>query len=80
MLAHVTPSYDTSGNIDGYHSNRRVPNVKTVQEKIIPLYKSLLLEEGKHSNSKQGMNGSYDMLMKVLKEKGVGYDQFIFSL
>lgn len=79
VLAHVTPSYDMGGKIDGYHSNRRVPDKRVVQEKIIPLYKLLLEEERKHSNSKQGMNDSYELLQKILKEKGVEYDQFIFS-
>lgn len=80
VLAHVTPSYNAAGAIDGYHSNRRVPNKTVVNETIIPLYKMLLAEENKHSNSKQGMNASHDMLMKILQEKGVAYDQFIFSL
>ena len=80
VLAHVTPSYDVNGAIDGYHSNRRVPDAKVIQEKIIPLYRALLTEENKHSNSKQGMTASYEMLTKVLKEKGVAYDQFVFSL
>ena len=30
VLAHVTPSYDGSGNINGYHSTPRVPD-KTIQ-------------------------------------------------
>ncbi len=29
VLAHVTPSFDGSGNLNGYHSNRRVPNRET---------------------------------------------------
>jgi len=30
VLAHVTPSIDGSGNINGYHSNRRVPDRKVL--------------------------------------------------
>ncbi len=80
VLAHVTPSYDASGAINGYHSNRRVPDKKIVTERIIPIYKALLEEENKHSNSKLGMNAGYNMLVQTLESKGVGYDEFIFSL
>lgn len=80
VFAHVTPSYDDNGALNGYHSNRRVPNPKIVQEKIMPIYKALLAEENRHSNSKQGMAASHDVLIKTLQDKGVGYDEFIFSL
>lgn len=80
VLAHVTPSYNEAGVIDGYHSNRRVPDRKIVQEKIIPIYKALLTEENRHANSKQGMANSHEMLVKTLQSKGVGYDEFVFSL
>jgi PAS domain S-box-containing protein len=80
VLAHVTPSYGDDGAINGYHSNRRVPSRRTVDEVIIPTYKSLLEIENKHSNAKEGMNASYQQLHKILKEKGSTYDEFIFSL
>jgi len=44
VLAHVTPSYDASGNIVGYHSNRRVPDRRILDDIIRPLYKDLLAE------------------------------------
>ena len=31
VFAHVTPSFDTTGNIVGYHSNRRVPNREVLE-------------------------------------------------
>lgn len=80
VLAHVTPSYDGSGNITGYHSNRRVPNRKILDETIIPMYKSLCEIESKSSNSKEGMQKSYEYLLTILAEKGLHYDEFIFSL
>jgi PAS domain S-box-containing protein len=80
VLAHVTPSFDGSGNVDGYHSNRRVPNRKVLDDIIIPLYTQLLAEENKHSNRKDGMNSAHAMLLNLLKEKGLDYDEFIFSL
>ncbi|MBT6094931.1 MAG: PAS domain-containing protein [Rhodospirillaceae bacterium] len=80
VLAHVTPSYDGSGNIVGYHSNRRVPDRRIVDDIISPLYKDLLAEENKHANRKEGMDASVNMLVNLLKEKGVGYDEFILTL
>jgi len=80
VFAHVTPSFNKKGEIEGYHSNRRVPDRKVLDTVIIPLYKALLDEENKHKNAKDGMEASYSMLMNILKEKGVSYDEFIFSL
>lgn len=79
VLAHVTPSFDANGNISGYHSNRRVPDRKVLNDAIIPLYGSLLAEENKHSSRKDGMNAAGEMLGTILKEKGLAYDEFIFS-
>ncbi len=80
VFAHVTPSYDGDGNVVGYHSNRRVPDKEILNSTIIPLYKQLLDEEAKHANRKEGLNASYQMVLDLLQEKGVGYDEFILSL
>ncbi len=80
VFAHVTPSLDVSGNILGYHSNRRVPDRRTLEGTIIPLYKSLLAEEQKHAERKKGLASSYSMITNILSEKGMDYDEFVFSL
>lgn len=80
VLAHVTPSRDANGTIVGYHSNRRTPNRKVLESTIIPLYKKLLAEEQRHTNSKDGMNASYKMLTDLLKDKGMDYPEFISGL
>lgn len=80
VFAHVTPSRDASGTILGYHSNRRVPNRRVLNEVIIPLYADLVAEENRHPNAKDGMNAAFDRLVSILKSKGIGYDEFIFSL
>ena len=33
-----------------------------------------------HANRKDGMNSAYKMLHEILTDKGVSYDEFIFSL
>ncbi|SCA55669.1 Chemotaxis sensory transducer [Candidatus Terasakiella magnetica] len=80
VLAHVTPSFDVSGNIVGYHSNRRVPKRDTLDNIIIPLYAQLLQIEQSHQNRKEGMEASTQHLMGILNEKGVAYDEFILSI
>ena len=80
VLAHVTPSRDAGGNIVGYHSNRRVPDRRVLETVIQPLYKQLLGIEAGHANRKDGMKAAFGALMKILDEKGLAYDEFIFSL
>lgn len=80
VLAHVTPSYDERGAINGYHSNRRVPDPQLIRGTVMPLYEALKAKEDSHSNAKDGMHAGTDMLTGILKEKGVSYDEFIFSL
>lgn len=79
VLAHVTPSYDTAGNLSGYHSNRRVPNRSTLENAIIPLYAQLLLTEQSHANRKDAIAASTKVLTDLLAEKGIEYDEFILS-
>lgn len=79
VLAHVTPSYDDSGNVTGYHSSRRVPDRAVLDDTIIPLYKSLLEEEKGHQDRKVGLQSSFDMVLNLLKEKGMAYDELVFS-
>lgn len=80
VFAHVTPSRDTGGNIIGYHSSRRTADKRIVNDIISPLYKQLLAEEAKHSRIREGMAASEAMLMGLLRDRGVSYEQLIFSL
>ena len=80
VFAHVTPSYDLDGTLLGYHSNRRVPERRVVEETIEPLYRGLLEEESRHESRKAGLQSSYGMLLSLLDEKGVGYDELVLSL
>lgn len=79
VFAHVTPSFGPDGNIVGYHSNRRCPRPEAI-EAIEPLYRMLLDEEAKHENRKTGMQAAYERLVAILKERGLAYDEFVFSL
>ncbi len=79
VLAHVTPSIGEDGKVIGYHSNRRVPEQHALPA-IRQLYAKLLAEENRHDDRKQAMAASTAILLGLLEEKGVGYDEFIFSL
>jgi len=78
VLAHVTPSYDEKGQINGYHSNRRFPPAGSI-EKISALYKKLTSEEKKHANSKEGQEASSALLYDFLDEQGQTYDEYVWS-
>ncbi|MCB1479288.1 MAG: PAS domain-containing protein [Tepidamorphaceae bacterium] len=80
VYAHVTPSFGPSGEIIGYHSNRRVPNPDTVKNVIAPLYAQLREVERSHANAKEGMKASVAAVLALLQENGVSYDEFVMSL
>lgn len=80
VQAHVTPSRDGTGKIVGYHSNRRVPDRKIVEDAIIPLYKDLLAEERRHANRKDGLQASSEAVAEMLRSRNLEYDEFIATL
>ncbi len=79
VLAHVTPSVSSSGEVVGYHSNRRVPNRSTLEGTIIPLYQKLLQIEAA-GGRKQGLEDSSAHLAALLKEKDMSLNEFSLSL
>ena len=74
VYANVTPSYDHMGNIIGYYSVRIKPNPSAL-EVIKPLYEKL-----KSLESAGGVSASIAYLEKLLKDKGVSYDEFIIQI
>ena len=79
VFAHVTPSFDESGRIVGYHSNRRAPERSAV-EKARGLYEVVLAEERKHSNPQRQVEAGLALVTKTLGDAGISYDEFVFSL
>jgi len=79
VFAHVTPSFDSAGNVIGYHSNRRKPDAAQIA-KIKPVYDDLLAIENKTEDRKIGMENAIKTLFDVLKQKGKQYDEFVFTL
>ena len=79
VFAHVTPSFGDNGEVIGYHSNRRKPSPDQIA-KVAAIYKLLLQEEEKHASPKDGMAAATALLLSVLKDKGMSYDEFIFTI
>lgn len=79
VIAHVTPSFDDQGEVTGFHSNRRQPEAQQIDE-IRKIYDQLLGEEMRHEDRKVGQEKSYELLIAMLAEKGISYDEFILTL
>ncbi len=77
--AHVTPSFDLNNNIIGYHSNRRSPTRKAIDQ-ISAIYTQLLAEETRQTNAKAGLDASFAMLVGLLEDQGVTYSEFFWSI
>ncbi len=79
VFAHVTPTFDTSGMVVSYHSNRRSPRRDAVA-KATALYGELLSIEAAHSDRKAGLEAGAKALTDKLAAVGVPYDEFVFAL
>lgn len=79
VLAHVTPSFDDSGSIIGYHSSRRVPD-RTSVTKVEALYQSLKRIEDSSSDWRMGMQRATEALVSQLEDAGIQYDEYVFAL
>jgi PAS domain S-box-containing protein len=74
VFANVTPSFDVNNQIIGYHSTRRRASTNAL--KIIePLYDTLRKNE-----IVGGIRQSEQVLTEILKEKGIEYDEFVYSI
>ncbi len=79
VFAHATPTLDEAGTIIGYHSNRRVPDPAQVAA-VEPIYKQLLEIEASHADRKAGLEASFGAVVALLQDKGMDYDEFVFSI
>ncbi|BFU45618.1 PAS domain-containing protein [Krasilnikovia sp. MM14-A1004] len=78
VLAHVTPSYDGSGQIVGYHSSRRSPDPAAI-DAVAMLYARLRAEEERFGGQ-EGLAASWQMLQDLLAERGQTYDEFVWEI
>ena len=78
VFANVTPDYDAAGNIIGYLSVRRAPK-RSALPVIEGLYKAMLEAEAK-AGAKDACDASLALLVGVLNEKGLSYEELIHAL
>ena len=80
VLAHVTPDFDETGRIVGYHSSRRLPK-RPALAAVVPLYAQMLALEASHADGKAGTAAATALLERAIAASGCdGYDRFVFSL
>ncbi|BFU42757.1 PAS domain-containing protein [Krasilnikovia sp. MM14-A1004] len=79
VFAHVTPTIDVTGQVVGYHSNRRTPDASAVAA-VTELYAELRAEEQRHAGARQAVAASAVLLEQKLVERGQTYEEFVWEL
>ncbi len=78
VFANVTPDYDGAGNIIGYLSVRRAPKRSAV-ETMEGLYGLMRAAEEK-AGPRDACDASLALLVNVLQEKGLSYEELILAI
>ena len=78
VMANVTPTFDPKGNITGYLSVRRKPKISGIQT-VTGLY-AAMLEEEKRAGAANAIAASTKILVDVLTEKGLSYDELVLAI
>lgn len=77
VFAHITPTFDSSGNLIGYQSDRRPLRRREILGDVIePLYKEL-----RDIEASSGIESALEYLNNFIKKEGMTeYNQLILSL
>jgi PAS domain S-box-containing protein len=78
VFANVTPTFDLDGKITGYLSVRRKPKISGIQV-VTGLYAAMLAEE-KKAGSANAIAASTRLLVDVLNEKRLSYDELVLAI
>ncbi len=78
VFANVTPTFSPKGEITGYLSVRRKPKLSGIQV-VAELYAAMLAEE-KKAGAANAVAASTALLLNVLNEKGLSYEEFILAI
>lgn len=78
VFTNVTPTFDPQGNITGYFSVRRKPKQSGIAA-VTPLY-AAMLEAERQAGPAKAIEASTQILLNVLKEKGVSYDELVLAI
>jgi PAS domain S-box-containing protein len=78
VFTNVTPTFDQAGNITGYFSVRRKPKQSGIAA-VTPLY-SAMLEAEKKAGAANAIAASTRILVDILNEKGLSYDELVLAI
>ena len=78
VFTHISPDFGPGGQITGYTAVRRCPK-RTALEKIEPVYRQMLQAE-KSAGARDAIAAGTQVLVDVMKQTGMGYEQLVFSL
>lgn len=78
VFANVTPTFDPAGNITGYFSVRRKPKLSGI-EAVTPLYAAMVDAERK-AGAANAVEAGTAVLLDVLKQKGMSYEQLVLAI
>lgn len=79
VLAHVTPTFDATGRVVGYHSNRRTAH-RSALAAVQPVYDGLLAAERAAGGSREALAAGADALQRFLADQGTTYDEWVWGL
>lgn len=78
VFTHIAPDFDRNGAVVGYTSVRRCPKRAAV-DAIEPVYRRMVDAE-KAAGARDAIGAGTAVLVDLLKQAGVGYEQLVFSL
>ena len=78
VFTHISPDFSSNGTIVGFTSVRRFPK-RAALEKIDPVYRQMLQAE-KNAGARDAIAAGTQVLVDVLKQTGMGYEQLVFAL
>ncbi|MBS1140028.1 MAG: hypothetical protein H6R13_1481 [Proteobacteria bacterium] len=78
VFTHITPDLDSAGNIIGYTSVRRCPKADAVR-KIEPVYRAML-EAERAAGARSAIEAGTNVLVEIMNQSGVSYEELVFSL
>ena len=78
VFTHISPDIGSNGSIVGYTSVRRCPK-RSALEKIEPVYRQMLQAE-KSAGARDAIAAGTQVLVDVMKQTGLCYEQLVFAL
>lgn len=79
VLAHVTPSFDASRRVVGFHSSRRCPDRAAIT-RIEPVYRAMRTMERGDVGKAAAAAASLAWLHEQLAEAGLTYEEYVWRI